>query len=195
MDALTQTYRSQNLALRAQTLRDLQRLWPALDWRNLERTYPAWFTGAAALIARDRTRSAGLASLYLKAHRQKAGIAGDVAVRLAGPAPAEQMSTAMRVTTLVAVKKSTMAGKTAELAMRDAFVQSSGAATRLVLDAGRETLRSTSVADPRTTGWRRVGSGACNWCQQYLDGEVHSVEGYDFKAHDWCACGVEPVYF
>lgn len=195
MDTLTRNYRAQNIALRAQTIRDLQKLWPALDWRNLEGTYPAWFTGASALIARDRSRSAGLASLYLKAHRMAAGIPGEPAVRLAGAAPVEQVATAMRVTTLVAIKRSTMAGKTAELAMRDAFVQSSGAATRLVLDAGRDTIRATAVADPRTAGWQRVTSGGCDFCTMLAGrGAVYSEATADFASHDHCACSAEPVY-
>lgn len=195
MDVLTRNYRQQNLALRAQTVRDLTRLWPALDWRNLERTYPAWFAGASALIARDRARSAGLASLYLKAHRLQAGVPGEPNVRLVRAAPAEQVSTALRVTTLVAIKRSTMAGKTAELAMRDAFVQSSGAATRLVLDAGRDTVRATTVADPRTRGWERVTSGGCSFCQMLAGrGAVYTEATADFESHDHCACSAAPVY-
>lgn len=195
MDTLTRNYRAQNIALRAQTIRDLQKLWPALDWRDLDRTYPAWFAGASALIARDRTRSAGLASLYLKAHRLQAGIPGEPAVRLAGAAPAEQVATALRVTTLVALKRSAFAGKTAEMAMRDAFVQSSGAATRLVLDAGRDTIRQTTAADPRTAGWRRVTSGGCDFCRMLAGrGEVYTEASADFASHDHCACSAEPVY-
>lgn len=195
MDTLTRNYRAQTLALRAQTIRDLQKLWPALDWRDIERTYPAWFTGASALIARDRARSTALAGIYLKAHRLQAGIAGDVAVRAAAAAPAEQVATAMRVTTLVAIKRSTLAGKTAELAMRDAFVQSSGAATRLVLDAGRDTIRQTTTSDPATAGWQRVTSGGCNFCQMLAGrGAVYREATASFYAHDHCACSAEPVY-
>lgn len=195
MDTLTRNYRSQTLALRAQTVRDMRRIWPALDWRNLERTYPAWFAAASTLIQRDRTRSAGLASLYLKAHRLQAGVPGEVAVRLAAGAPAEQVATAMRVTTIVALKRSTMAGKSAEQAMIDAFVQSSGAATRLVLDAGRDTIRQTAVADPATEGWRRVASGGCDFCRMLAGrGDVYREDTVDFAAHDHCACSAEPVY-
>jgi hypothetical protein len=195
VDTLTRTYRAQNLALRAQTLRDLQRLWPALSYDDLERTYPAWRAGAAAVIGRDRTRSAGLASIYLRAHRMQAGVPGELIVRLAGAAPAEQVATAMRVTTLVAIKKSTMAGKTADLAMRDAFVQSSGAATRLVLDAGRDTIRQTTVADPRTAGWQRVTSGGCDFCTMLAGrGSVYTEATAGFDSHDHCACSAEPVY-
>jgi hypothetical protein len=195
VDTLTRNYRAQNLALRAQTVRDLQRIWPALDWRNLERTYPAWFAAAATLVQRDRTRSAGLASLYLKAHRLQAGIPGAPNVVLAGAAPAEQVATSLYVTTVVAVKKSTMAGKTAQQAMTDAFVQSAGAATRLVLDAGRDTIRKTTTNDPRTRGWQRVTSGGCAFCEMLAGrGSVYTEESADFASHDHCACTAEPVY-
>lgn len=195
MDTLTRNYRAQTIALRAQTIRDLQRLWPALDWRDLARTYPAWFTGASALVTRDRARSTALAGLYLKAHRLQAGVAGDVAIQAAAAAPAEQVATALRVTTLVAIKRSTLAGKTAELAMRDAFVQSSGAATRLVLDAGRDTIRRTAIADPETAGWKRVTSGGCDFCQMLAGrGDVYTEASADFASHDHCACSAAPVY-
>lgn len=195
MDALTRRYREQNLALRAQTLRDLQRIWPALDWRRLEDTYPAWFSAAAALVARDRVRTAGLASLYLKAHRLAAGIPGTPQIRLAGPVDGAQLDTSLRVTTLVAIKRSTLAGKPAEAAMRNAFVTSSGAATRIVLDAGRDTIRQTTTTDPRTRGWARVTSGGCAFCEMLAGrGSVYTESSADFASHDHCACSAEPVY-
>jgi hypothetical protein len=40
----------------------------------------------------------------------------------------------------------------------------------------------------------RVGNGECDWCQRFLDGEVHYAEGYDFAAHDHCGCTAEPVF-
>lgn len=195
MDTLTRDYRAQNLALRAQTIKDLLKLWPALDWRDLERTYPAWFSGASALVARDRVRSAGLASLYLKAHRLQAGIPGTPNVILASTAPAEQVATSLYVTTVVAVKKSSAAGKTAQQAMTDAFVQSSGAATKLVLNGGRETVMQTTTADPRTAGWQRVGTPRCDFCAMLIGrGAVYSEATADFASHDHCACTAEPVY-
>lgn len=195
MDTLTRNYRAQNLALRAQSIRDLQRIWPALDWRNLAETYPAWFAAAAAVIARDRVRTAGLASLYLKAHRLAAGVPGEPQIRLAGPAPAEQVATSLRVTTVVAIKQSTMAGKPPEAAMRDAFVTSAGAVTRLILDAGRDTIRKTTTSDPRTAGWQRVTSGGCPFCEMLAGrGAVYTEASADFASHDHCACSAEPVY-
>lgn len=67
-----------------------------------------------------------------------------------------------------------------------------GGTQRRIADHLRLTVASSSIQDPRAQGWVRVGRGECGWCRQYLDGEVHYVEGYDFDAHDNCLCSVEP---
>lgn len=194
MDALTRQYRTQNLALRAQTIRDLQRIWPALQYADLARTYDAWYAGTAAIVARDANRAAGLASLYLRAHRLAAGIPGEPAIKIA-TVPAAKTAVALRVNTIVAIKRSTLAGQTADLAMRNAFVQMVGAATRLVLDAGRDTVRETTIADPRTRGWERVTSGGCDFCSMLASrGAVYTEASADFASHDHCACSAQPVY-
>lgn len=69
-----------------------------------------------------------------------------------------------------------------------------GGATRRVQNFGRQTVRLSSLSDPGAEGWMRVGFGECDWCKQYLDGEVHHVEGYDFDAHDHCHCQAVPVF-
>lgn len=64
----------------------------------------------------------------------------------------------------------------------------SGGLQRVILNGARLTITRSSINDPARVGWVRVGNGECDWCQQYLDGTVHYVEGYDFKAHDNCQC-------
>ena len=68
-----------------------------------------------------------------------------------------------------------------------------GGTQRRIVDHQRLTVTSSSVADPAADGWVRVGRGECDWCQQYLDGEVRSV-AYDFPAHDNCNCGATPAF-
>lgn len=195
MDTLTSAYRAQNATLRARTMRDLIRLWPALDIAALNATFPAWFAGASLVIGRDRATSAGLAASYLRAHRAAAGVLGTPTIHLAAPAVSEQVATAMRVTTVVAVNRALRAGKTLEMAKANAFIMSSGAATRLVLDAGRETISASAVADRRTAGWQRVGVGRCDFCQMLLSrGAVYTEATADFQSHDHCGCTAEPVY-
>jgi hypothetical protein len=71
-----------------------------------------------------------------------------------------------------------------------------GGVQRRVADHVRLTVANSAVADPAAHGWVRVGTGACKsgWCDQYLDGEVRTVAGYDFPAHDHCNCSVIPAF-
>lgn len=71
-----------------------------------------------------------------------------------------------------------------------------GGIQRRIADHMRLTIADSSIADPAAQGWVRVGAGACKsgWCDQYLDGEVHYVEGYDFPAHDNCGCYATPAF-
>ena len=56
-----------------------------------------------------------------------------------------------------------------------------GGVQRRVADHLRLTVTNNSVADGGAQGWVRVGAGgSCDWCDQYLDGEVRTVAGYDF---------------
>lgn len=69
-----------------------------------------------------------------------------------------------------------------------------GGLQRRIANHSRLTVANSSLADPGAKGWIRVGTGECDWCNQYLDGEVRTVEGYDFQAHDHCNCQAEPAF-
>lgn len=107
--------------------------------------------------------------------------------------PAEQFSTSLRVTSVVAVKSAMSAGDGPDLAMRNALTQASGSMAKLVLNAGRETVTATTQADPKASGWTRVlGSGGCNYCRERAG--VHMTSDVVFDAHDGCGCTAEPAY-
>lgn len=194
--AVTQAYRRSTLALRAATLRDLQRLWPAFNPKDAIETFPVLLAGVQPLVQRDRTRAAGLASAYMQAHRQEAGVPGPVDVRLAAPAPVEQIARSLHYTTVEAVTIARRAGKTLDYAESSARVQTMGSVGRLVLNAGRQTVLDTVNADSRILGWQRVTSGGCEWCRMLAGrGAAYKSEGTgSFDAHDHCACSAEPVY-
>ena len=71
-----------------------------------------------------------------------------------------------------------------------------GGVQRRIADHMRLTVANSSVFDPAARGWVRVGRGGseCDWCNQYIDGEVRMTEGYDFDAHDNCRCSVSPAF-
>lgn len=73
------------------------------------------------------------------------------------------------------------------------LVKAAGGMQRIIANADRESIGISATQDDNA-GWVRVGSGACSWCAQYIDGEVHYVTGYDFDAHDFCNCLVVPEF-
>lgn len=167
-----------------------------MDWSDLDRSFPGWFAVVAPLVTSSRAKSVALAKLYLIKHRRAARIPGQSPIVAAAPIPPEKLSIALQVTARASVKAAAGRGVAADRAMANAFVQSSGAATRLVLEGGRETIVSTVKADPRAVGMIRVTSGrACDFCD---DLAAYSVTNpalqTDFQAHDHCGCTAQPVY-
>jgi hypothetical protein len=170
-------------------------VWPLLDPAQLDATFSRWVQGAAVIVGRDRVQATRLAGEYLGLVQAAAGV--EAAALIAPSAlDAEQFATSMRVTGPVAAKRSIAAGSSVAAAMDSAFTQSAGAATRLVMDAGREALMMSAIADPNCQGWRRVSSGrACDFCEMLAGrGGVYSADSADFPSHDHCMCSVEPVY-
>lgn len=176
-------------------MRDMLRLWPALRFTDVAGTYPAWFVGVSTLVARNRAATTLLAGQYLEAFHTTAGAGTGLVVVPAEAAPLAQVAISMRVTSTIAYGKGRQAGLTGPEAAANALVRASGAATRLVLDAGRDTVRQTTVADPKCIGWRRVGRGRCDFCRMLIGrGAVYRESTAQFQAHDHCTCSAEPVY-
>jgi hypothetical protein len=190
---LTLVHRRQQLALRRSTVAQVEALWPALDWADLDRSFPGFAAEVLALVSKNRRTSTGLAAGYLRAFRVASGLSGDV--RIVMPQmPTEQFTTSLRVTSLVAAKKAATAGSPADVAMRNALTQTTGAMSRLVLNAGRDTVLGSIKADPKARGWERVlGGGGCDFCQM-LAGRVYPTDNAGFDAHDHCGCTAEPAY-
>lgn len=185
---LTVAHRRQQLALRKATLADLEMLWPALDWANLDATYPRFAAEVAKVVGKQRRTSAGLAAAYLRAFRVASGLSGDVRMALPKPLDLKQLDASLHSTTVAQIKISASKGVDQTTAMSNAQTIALGAMTALVLNGGRETLAATTEADPQSQGVRRVvGGGGCDYCQER--------EGTsDLSAHGGCGCTAEPTY-
>lgn len=190
---LTLIHRRQQLALRAATISQVESLWPSLDWADLDRSFPGFAGKALAVVSRNRRTSSGLAAGYLRAFRVANGLPGDL--RIVTPRmPSEQFATSLRVTSVVAAKKAAALGAPADVAMTNALTQATGAMSRLVLNAGRETVLGSLRVDPDARGWERVlGGGGCDFCRE-LAGRVYPTDNAGFDAHDHCGCTAEPAY-
>lgn len=196
MASLTELHRLQQLALRALTLRELRRLWPALNVRRLDVTYPGWAAAVARLIRDHHGISAALAGRYLRALRAESGVPGEAPLAATEAVPAEQIAGSLAATTVAPIKSATARGVPLAQVAANAFVTSSGAATRMVMDGGRGTIVGSVAADEYGSGWRRITSGrACEFCAMLAGrGAVYSGGTADFASHDHCSCSAEPVY-
>lgn len=191
---LTQVHRRQQLALRQVTLADMERLWPALDWARLDATYPQFAGLVTEMVAKNRRTSAGLAAAYLRAYRVASGLGGDVKIVIPQTVNIEQLDASLHSTAIATAKNAAARSVAADVAMGNALTLASGAMSRLVLNAGRETVNETIRADDKATGWRRVlGGGGCDFCR-LLAGRVYPRDNADFEAHGKCGCMSEPVY-
>jgi hypothetical protein len=70
-----------------------------------------------------------------------------------------------------------------------------GGVQRRVADHVRYTVAGSSVADPGATGWARVGSGECEFCDLLIGrGAVYTEATADFASHDNCNCSAVPAF-
>lgn len=193
---LTEVHRQQQLALRAVTVRELQRFWPALDPLRLDETYPVWERAVTGLVAQQRGISSILARRYLRGIRSEAGVPGDLPDLDVPRVDLPRLQTSLRVTSAVSIKKAMARAVPVERAAATAFVASAGAATRHVMEASRDTVLAAVGADEYAEGWRRVTGGkSCDFCRMLAGrGAVYREATALFASHDHCGCSAEPVY-
>lgn len=179
------------------------RIWPLLDIDNLDSSWPALEAALNALIATRRREVADLAASYLRGFRQLEGVTGDLNVVLASVYDPEALAVSLRVTGPVAIKTAIAAGATAEAASQRGLVAVTGAASRVVLNGGRDTVTQTVEADRQAIGYmRRTHGKTCAFCAMLASrGPVYKSRktagdprGGAARFHDHCDCTIEPIY-
>jgi hypothetical protein len=181
---LTRLHRRDLAVLTGEAKRDLEKLWrefstPVAARDVLARALPqlvAIYGAAAATLGAD----------YFDEVRDEAAARGRFRAAPVEPVTGEPLEVLARVAV------GPLFGATPN--QLTALTLAQGGLQRHIANADRETVRLASIEDKQAQGWMRVGDGGCDWCQQYLDGEVHYVEGYDFDAHDHCNCTAQPVF-
>lgn len=183
MSALDEKHRKAQLVLRAATLKELLRLWPAFDINDIPRTWDA-FEAALLLLIKARGQTSGaLARAYLREHGgelppivqldEDKAIAG---LRVMGPINATNQ-----------LRK----GRTAEEVRDTTLVNISGEVTRQIFNIGRATLLG-GLLSSGVGRWRRVtDANPCSWCAAAAVG-THPAT-MRFGAHAHCACFPAPA--
>lgn len=84
----------------------------------------------------------------------------------------------------------------AEPSWERAFALAEGGLQLRIANAARDTVRLSSVADPRARGWEREASAAsCDFCHLLAGrGAVYTEATADFEAHDRCDCVAVPAF-
>jgi hypothetical protein len=193
---LTQEYRLGQIRLRAELLSELQVLWGLYDPTD-PASFDRFVTAATRLIADRRADSARLGAAYYTQFRADEGFGYLLDPATAPGVSAEQVAIAMRATALQGVVDATRAGITVPQALRVGFVRGAGAASRLALNGGRETIISNVGRETTRVGWQRITSGSpCYFCAMLASrGPVYrSQRTADFQAHDHCSCTPEPAF-
>lgn len=189
---LTEQHRRRQLALRAATLRDLLRLWPAFDIDDIDGSWPPLESALATLITARRRDSAGLAANYYRAFRTVEGVPGTPEPRVVPKQDRTLLVATLRLVGPIQAKKNILA-RTSDPVGRT-LTRLSGSVARQVLDGGRQTLAESIKTDRRAAGWRRVtDADPCDFCAGIADEGIQS-EGGGFPAHDHCGCTAEPAF-
>lgn len=183
------------MALRAATLKDLLKLWPAFDINNISRTWPAFEEGVLWLVQNRARTSGGLAAAYYREARAAAGIAGLPTARVV-KLPADVVLAGLRIVGPINAAKQLALSRPLDVVAQNTLVNVAGEATRHVLNVGRKTVDQTVMADRQAIGWRRVTSGsACEFCTMLAGrGTVYKSDTVDFSAHRHCGCFPEPAF-
>lgn len=193
--ALTEQHRRRQLALRAQTVNELTRIWPA--WSvDTPGSFDTFVEAAATLTNARRRESAGLAGGYYEAFRTAEGAEGRSALRMADDLERRQLTAYLRSTGLGSTVRALRSGRSITKAREVGFVEMAGAVSLQMLNGGRDTLLGSVQADRQARGWQRVTAGSpCAFCTMLSGrGPVYKSDTAGFEAHKHCVCTAEPVY-
>ncbi|WP_372663557.1 VG15 protein [Amycolatopsis kentuckyensis] len=208
---LTQRYRNQQLALRAEFLQQLHKAWPLLDPFRLDATARAWLDLMIDLITGFWSRSVTVSLAYYEAFRKAetdSAVFHTSHLRDVVVPNLDQIRAVLIATGPAKIKHDTIAGDhNMDTIARNAMVEVSGAASRLVLNGGRDAIDEAVHADRRAVGYARVlGPRPCYWCAMLASrGPVYRSEDVALRAterskragkeyHDHCMCQAEPVF-
>lgn len=160
--------------------RDLAALWRQM--RDAAQAQVALRDVLPAVIAAYGAAAATLAADWYDEARTKAGVGGSfTAVPADIPDPG------------VAALLGWAAASAADLVAFRTLVE--GGMQRRIVNFSRLTVTGSSMADPKATGWQRVGTGECAFCRMLIGrGAVYSEATADFASHDHCHCSAVPAW-
>lgn len=195
---LTELHKLLQIRLSSQSMAATKLLWSTMDPAKGAAAMDAWLQQQVALSKVFDGKSANLAADYIKKFRIAEGFPGGpvVAVKDFNPQWAEETMSYNGSNKVQALMDS---GMTAKEAMAKVAPQAMAAAQRVVLNGGRRVVDKSALANPDSTGWRRVSDGhPCAFCAMLVTrGGAYKSEksaGLGRHWHKRCGCTVEEVF-
>ncbi|MFJ3950319.1 hypothetical protein ACIPXV_09640 [Streptomyces libani] len=194
-------YRAAQLGLTRLLVRDVRGLRRLIIPSRLRTSVPDWIAAVQAVVEQYARTSAALGAEFYDAQRDGAGVIGSFTVPVADPPPAEQSEASLRWATKDVWERDTDIATEAQLQPLDmrleqAEKKSEQVAQKLVVDAGRGTVRDAVQADRQAVAWARTAAlGACAFCRMLsIRGAVYKQDTVDFQSHSGCHCLALPVF-
>ncbi|MEU9442873.1 hypothetical protein AB0D42_18510 [Streptomyces sp. NPDC048304] len=196
-------YRAAQIGLTRLLVRDVRGLRRLIIPSRLQGSVPDWLAVMQAVVEQYARTSSSLAADFYDAQREAAGVPGVFTVPVADPPSPEQTEASLRWATKDLWPRDPEDPKTTdaqrepiETRLAQAEKKAEQVAQKLVVDAGRGTVREAVRQDRQATAWARSAAlGACAFCRLLaIRGAVYERETADFRAHDGCHCGVIPVF-
>jgi hypothetical protein len=179
------------MAIRAALMRDVIKLWPALDKTRLAETFPGWLRAMQLLVGNYHGQSSAAAGrFYQSARAQALSSPTPRSLIKTAPAPDPQwMAKAFGFSGPGMIAKDTAQPNTA-------LSTTLGTAARVALDGGRTTVLETVKHDRAAVGWYRVTDGdPCAFCALLSSrGVVYKKDTVAFQAHNDCGCSGAPAF-
>lgn len=186
------TARTVQLTIRAQLMADVIKLWPLLDAKRLDMTFPGWLRAMTLLVRSYHGQSSQAGSRFYRTARSNAILSPTPSglIKLAPVPPDQWLARAFGFSGPGMLTKDTAKPGTA-------LSTTLGTASRIALDGSRSTIIATVHHDPVAVGWYRLTDGhPCAFCALLASRGIayKSERSAGFQAHNDCGCTAAPAF-
>ncbi|THV39622.1 hypothetical protein [Glycomyces buryatensis] len=180
---------------------DLIDVWPLLDTRDLDASFPSYATAAQLVIGEHSGAMIAAADQYLAQLRDLAGVEDLADLARTVGMSIDELLEHLLMSGPVTIKTGLQAGWTLERAVELALVESLGTIQKILADLARERTFEHLQAEynaGRTARWARfsISKRPCPWCRMQISrGPVFYTERTaSFKSHKHCKCLARVIY-
>ena len=157
--SLTSEYSAEQRRILADVQVNLANAFPALNFRDVDRTAMVWLDTASEIVEKAHERAVAVGRSYLA---QAASGRFEI---VPGTFQAERVRQSLELLGPYRVKQLLGEGYSIEEVARRVFGETTGAATRHALAGARDTMHRTAARNPRLVRVRRVArAGCCGFC-------------------------------